>query len=204
MKTSFVTGMSRLILFTAFLNIQATYAQPVTHEFLTGANGKPVDKAIKAPLPVSPGKNLKDSDSVSVSPGSLNNSNSFLNDINIHAIRDFIKRFDNPIDIKWTKVKKGYIAACTLKGTRSTVAYDIKGEWVYTIKYYEESKLPRSIRAIVKRIYYDYTITLVEEIVQQINNEPVYLVHIKDESTCKIVLVDNNGEMVVIEDHDNA
>jgi len=41
----------------------------------------------------------------------------------------------------------------------------------------------------------------VEEIVQQIQMEPSYLVHMQDSTTWKNVLV-CNGEMVVVEDFD--
>ena len=131
-------------------------------------------------------------------------SNGHLNDLNIHATRDFLKRFDNPADVKWYKEKDGYIVLCMLDSIKNTIAYNRKGDWVYTIKSYTESKLPREIRAFVKSVYYDYTIIQVEEIVQQVNNEPVYQIHMKGENTWKILLVGSNGEMVLLKDYDNS
>jgi hypothetical protein len=58
--------------------------------------------------------------------------------------------------------------------------------------------MSRDIRAQVKSTYYDYTITLVEEI-EQINNPLVYLVHLADASTWKIVSV-CDGEMETVQD----
>ena len=81
------------------------------------------------------------------------------------------------------------------------VTYNRIGDWQYTIVNYDEKKLPEDIRAMVKSTYYDYAITQVEEIVQQIQNEPSYLIHMKDDKTWKNVLV-CNGEMVVVEDYD--
>jgi hypothetical protein len=59
------------------------------------------------------------------------------------------------------------------------VFYDNKGRWVYTIKWYGEKDLPRSVRTLVKRTWYDHTITQVDEVLQ--GNAPVvYIVHMED------------------------
>jgi hypothetical protein len=77
-------------------------------------------------------------------------------------------------------------------------AYDARGNWVYTIKAYDEWKMPKQVRHLVKSTYYDYTITQVEEI-DRPNEHKVYLVHMCDATTWKNVQV-RDGEMVVVED----
>src|SRR5882724_11093897 len=124
--------------------------------------------------------NIQVSNAQSVSYGDLP---TYLNDINTHATRDFLRRFDNPVDVKWHKEKGGYIATCILRDIKTTIAYNRKGDWVYTIKYYTESKLPREVRAFVKSVYYNNKITKVKKIVQKIKNEPVYQVQMKGENT---------------------
>jgi len=158
-------------------------------------------QAIKASMPIKQKNHPKDSAAVSGIPGKIVTTGNYLNEINTHATRDFIQRFNNPANVEWTKCGKGYIVTCTLAAIRSRVAYNAGGNWVYTIKYLTESQMPREVRALVKSSYYDYTITQVEEIVQQINTDPVYLVHMKDDHTWKNVLV-GNGEMVVMEEYD--
>ena len=52
---------------------------------------------------------------------------------------------------------------------------------------YDEKKLPPEIRAQVKRVYYDFAITGVQEI--RVGDKLVYLVYMRDESVCQTVRV---------------
>ena len=52
----------------------------------------------------------------------------------------------------------GYIAKFTADSVKTIVAYGIRGAWHYTLRYYNEKKLPHDVRTIVKRTYYDYDI----------------------------------------------
>jgi hypothetical protein len=49
----------------------------------------------------------------------------------------------------------------------------------------------------VKSNYYDYTITVVQEIT--LHSQTIYLVHMQDETTWKVLKV-ADGEMSIIED----
>ena len=106
----------------------------------------------------------------------------YLNDISTRAAGDFVKRYSGAADAKWYKTDDGYIVKFLLKDIKHKSAYDKSGTWVYTIKHYDESKMPRDIRHIVKRQYYDYTISQVEE-VNYLNNPVSYIVHMQDEKT---------------------
>ncbi|HMI63045.1 MAG TPA: hypothetical protein VK518_19140, partial [Puia sp.] len=61
-----------------------------------------------------------------------------------------------------------------------------------------EKQLPRDVRAIVKSTYYDFVITLVRII--EIPDHMVYLVHMEDENSIKIVRVSEEYEMDVLEE----
>jgi len=65
------------------------------------------------------------------------------------------------------------------------------------VSYYDEKNLPVEIKAIVKPIYYDYTISRVEEV--HANDQIVYFVHLQNDSRLKTVKV-CEGEMDLIED----
>ncbi len=149
----------------------------------------------KSSLAVDYGTSYMDSSAVSKPHSDLFNGNSYLNNLNIRASRDFVKRFDNPVNVEWTKEAKGFIVTCMLDSIKSKIAYNSSGDWVYTIKFYNEAGLPRDIRARIKSVYYDYTITQVEEIVQRIHNDPVYQVHMKDDNTWKVIWL--SGKMDV-------
>jgi hypothetical protein len=174
MKKHFITASLLLVLTAGCVHAQAVRTSLVSH-----------------------GRPAKDSSSTA----GLSAKTPHLNEFNVHATRDFMKRFKDPKDVKWSKASGGYIVAFTIDSIKSRTAYNSSGEWVYTIRYYNEWKLPKEVRAQVKSTYYDYTITQVEEIIQSIQNEPSYLIHMKDDKSWKNVLV-CNGEMTVVEDYD--
>jgi hypothetical protein len=178
MKKHIITACTLLVLTSSCVHAQVIRTSQVTH-----------------------GKHVKDTASTASLPKNSSPSKSYLNEFNTNATRDFMKRFKDPTDVQWTKEAKGFIVAFNVNGIKTRTAYNSSGDWVYTIKYYDEWKLPKDVRAQVKSTYYDYTITQVEEIVQQIQSEPTYLVHLQDSKTWKNVLV-CNGEMVVMEEFD--
>lgn len=124
------------------------------------------------------------------------NDKSILKEINPNAIKDFKKTFAARNKV-WFKLDKGFTATFSLGEIRNVVVYNNKGKWQYTIRIYNEDKLPQNIRATVKSACYDYSITLVEEI--HTIDGIAYLVHMQDETTWKIVKVSANGEMELFE-----
>lgn len=127
-------------------------------------------------------------------------SHMFLNELNIRASRDFLKRFQNPTEVFWSKSCRGYQVSCIDQGIKCRTAYTINGGWQYTIRSYDEWKLPKDVRALVRSTYYDYHITQVDEILQHGNEEPTYLVHLKGEKTWKNVII-KDGEIIEREEY---
>jgi len=127
-------------------------------------------------------------------------SHMYLNELNMRATRDFLKRFQNPTDVLWSKSCKGYMVTCKDQGIQSRTAYTNNGGWLYTIKFYDEWKLPKDVRALVRSTYYDYHITQVDEILQHGTEEPIYLVHLKDERSWKNVMI-KDGEIIEREEY---
>lgn len=128
----------------------------------------------------------------------LNPGNGYLNSLNTRALRDFLKKYEKATDVVWYGVDKGFIVRFRIDSALSRSAYTARGQWVYTIKQYYEKQMLRNLRAMVKSSYYDYEITLVEEIEQP--NQPVkYIVHLQDDVCWKNLLV-SDGKMEVIED----
>lgn len=128
----------------------------------------------------------------------LNPGGVYLNNINTRALRDFVCRYEDASEVTWYGVKDGFIVRFFTDSLPARSAYKKNGHWVYTILTYYESKMPQPVRHLVKSTYYDYSITLVEQIEQP--NEPVkYVVHLQDAVSWKNVLV-SNGQMDLIED----
>lgn len=119
--------------------------------------------------------------------------------INARAISDFQGRYNKVNNAMWfVDPKGGYISYFVRDGYGDRVIYNEKGRWLYSLIIYDESKLPKDIRAMVKSAYFDLTITLVEEV--QSLDGVAYIVDLEDKSTIKVIKIDNEGEMKVLQD----
>jgi hypothetical protein len=125
-------------------------------------------------------------------------TNSEMSTISIKAIKNFKSSFKEATDAQWSKIKNGYVAWFKLSGIVNRTFYDKRGNWYFTVAYYDETKLPRDVRAIVKRVYYDYTISGIQEI--SIEDKVIYLVTVQDEKTLKTLRV-CDGDMDIVGDY---
>jgi hypothetical protein len=119
----------------------------------------------------------------------------------VHAtvLRDFILRFDDVTASRWVKSDKGSTMYFTKDGYNNRAVYDHKGKWQYALLFYNEAKMPHDIRAVVKREYYDFDISVVEEVWATAGK--AWLVHLEDESTHRIVKVNTDLEMETMEEY---
>ena len=98
-----------------------------------------------------------------------------LNAIPIKAMRDFKKRYAG-VNETWI-IKDGFLARFSENAVTTTICYNKNGKWMYSIQRYNETKLPMDVRATVKSIYYDYTITHAKEI--SLPGKTVFLVYLQ-------------------------
>ncbi len=127
------------------------------------------------------------------------NTNS-LGDVSPKAVKDFSKNYRNVTGATWDKSSEGFRAKFILNDVKNAVYYDTKGRWAGSLKTYSEYKMPRDIRATVKREYYDYSIEMVQEVETPLSeNGPTYLVYVQDTHRYKILLV-HDGDMQVWQD----
>jgi hypothetical protein len=118
--------------------------------------------------------------------------------ISMKAIKDFKDRFTGVTDEKWFSLHGGFEATCIQDGFTNRAYYDKKGHWQYSLKFCTEKKIPVFVRSMVRRAYYDFTITLVQVI--EIPGHTAYMLHLEDETTHKIIRVTEEGEMDVYEE----
>lgn len=131
---------------------------------------------------------------------SLHVSSLPINKVHVRAMRDFLKRDEAATNADWNVVETGYVVKYTGKNnSKCRTVYNSRGEFVYTIRQYYENVMPRDVRGIVKSQYYDYTITVIEEIEQRMK-PLVYVVHLEDSTTLKNVRVCDR-EMEVLEEY---
>jgi hypothetical protein len=119
--------------------------------------------------------------------------------INARAIKDFQGRYKKVYNAMWFSDPKGGFTSYFIQdGYGDRVIYDKKGHWQYSLIIYDENKLPQDIKAAVKMTYFDLAITLVEEV--QTTEGVEYIIYLEDKSNIKVIKVNNEGEMKVLQD----
>ncbi|MBO9199923.1 MULTISPECIES: hypothetical protein [Niastella] len=119
--------------------------------------------------------------------------------VHVRAMRDFLKRDKTVANVDWMIVETGYVAKYTdANNSNCRTVYNNRGDFVYTIRQYYENKLPRDIRGMVKSVYYDYAITLVEQI-EETRKPLVYVVHLEDATTFMNVRVSEKEMEIMAE-----
>ena len=126
--------------------------------------------------------------------------NLMLNNINLHAIRDFMNRFKEVSNEKWYGVEGGFVAKFKAGNIAAMVTYRKNGEWLYTINSFDQELMPEEVRLLVKQTYHNYDILHVKEIEVPKQDSPIFLVYIQNTTTIKILRV-QDGQMEVLHDY---
>jgi hypothetical protein len=113
------------------------------------------------------------------------------------AARDLARSFKNVSGENWFNLPDGYFVRFNSNNIDHMVFFDQKGNRRYTIRNYDETKLPVDVRHIVRSTYYDYDIRLVQEIESDLGTI-TYLVHLEGKTEWMNVRI-VNGEMDVFE-----
>jgi len=119
--------------------------------------------------------------------------------VNINAVRHFIRSHKNVSDERWFKTKDGYIANFLSKGIDTRIVYDDKGRWLYNLLVYTEDKLPLDIRHRVKSEYYDDNITEIRQ--YETRDKTVYIVLMKDQQSNTKILKVSDDELKDVTPH---
>ncbi len=112
--------------------------------------------------------------------------------ISAKALKDFTKTHAKNFSAKWYVIMDGFVAQYKEDGITTKVFYDKKGRWVADLLTYQEDKLPKAIRHLVKSTYYDFNINIVNEV--RAGNATAYLVKIEGKTSFKTIHV-QDGEM---------
>jgi len=111
--------------------------------------------------------------------------------VSTKAVRSFKRAFKNVTDEKWYEMTDGYRVNFTAKDTRCRLDYDKKGNWLHTIRYYDQKMLPTEVRRLVVSSYLDYSIRTVEEI-QAPHTDIFYVIHLEGEANWINIKVSDN------------
>ncbi|MCW3092824.1 MAG: hypothetical protein JWP81_3893 [Ferruginibacter sp.] len=111
------------------------------------------------------------------------------------ALKNFTKAYKGVSGESWEKIDGGFSAKFVSNDVHTRIYFDKKGNWDASLKGYTEDKMPRAIRNIVKREYFDYTITYVQEVeTLESKGIPTYVIHMEDSTSIKLLRV-HDGEM---------
>ena len=97
-----------------------------------------------------------------------------------------------------TKPSSGYVVHSVIDGRQAMSAYNKKGKWIYTIQQYSIDNLDKNILDRVRSVYYDFGVTGIQK-VEQPGSDAVYIVHLENTKSIKLVRL-TNDEMEVVQD----
>jgi len=132
------------------------------------------------------------------SPATGTAYSSDLSSLSNKVVKNFKKNFKNADDLRISNFENRTYIYCKTNGIVNRVRYDKRGNWDYTIRYYEENQLPSEIRKQVKRTFFDFDISGVTEV--SVGDKTAYLVRIKSIETWKTVKV-LEDEMTIVESY---
>jgi len=135
-------------------------------------------------------KNSVPSENPEVSPAVLVSENTASASMS-KAVKNFEKTFKNVADEKWYEMPDGFRVTFTEKDVRCRLDYDKKGNWMHTIRYYDEKELPVEVRRLVVSSYLDYSIRTVEE-VEAPHDVKFYVIHLEGETNWINIKVSDN------------
>ncbi|MEO6720815.1 MAG: hypothetical protein ABIN67_10620 [Ferruginibacter sp.] len=124
--------------------------------------------------------------------------------ISTKALKSFSRSYKKGVNEKWSVIADGFAAFFMEDNVRTIVYYNTKGAQVGTLKGYAEDKMSPSLRDLVKRQYYDFKITYVNE-VETFNSggKPTYVINVEDEKHILQLRV-NDGEIEIWKKYNKA
>ncbi len=118
--------------------------------------------------------------------------------VKARAVYDFQIRFTDASQVQWYSDRNGYTSYFKKDGYSDRAFYGKNGHWMFSVIYKQENQLPKDIRAAIKSVYYDWNITMVEE-VQSLEGKG-YIVYLEDKSSIRILKVNADTEVETMMD----
>jgi hypothetical protein len=118
--------------------------------------------------------------------------------VKARAVYDFQIRFNDASQVQWYSDHNGYTSYFKKDGYNDRAFYNKNGRWMFSVIYKHENQLPKDIRAAIKSVYYDWNMTMVEE-VQSMEGKG-YIIYLEDKSTIRILKVNADSEMETMMD----
>jgi len=118
-------------------------------------------------------------------------------DVNEKVLRIFEATFPVVTDVKWKEYADYYSASFRQNGVQTEVRYDKEGNFISSLRYYKEERLPLSVLTQVKKRYSTKSIFGVTELT--VGSDIAYFVTLEDEKTWLVIKADQSGNLQVHE-----
>ncbi len=118
-------------------------------------------------------------------------------DVNAKVLKAFNESFTHAQNVVWNEGKGYYDVSFRQNDIQTRVRYDSKGNFIQSIRYYNEQQLPLNVLARLKKQYNGKKVFGVTEMTT--TSEIIYRIVLEDEKNWLIVHADAAGSIEEIE-----
>ena len=116
-------------------------------------------------------------------------------DVNEKVLKVFESTFPVVTDVKWKEYTDYYSASFKQNTIQTEVRYDKEGNFISSLRYYKEERLPLSILTQLKKRFSTRSIFGVTELT--VGSDVAFFVTLEDEKTWLVVKADQSGNLQV-------
>ena len=120
-----------------------------------------------------------------------------VDNVNEKVLRAFQETFPVVNEVKWKEYSNYYTVSFKQHNIQSEVRYDKEGNFLSSLRYYQEDMLPLSVLHQIKKKYSKKTIFGITELI--VGTDVAYFVKLEDEKSWLTVKADQQGNLSVYE-----
>ena len=120
-----------------------------------------------------------------------------VDNVNEKVLRAFQETFPVVNEVKWKEYSNYYTVSFKQHNIQSEVRYDKEGNFLSSLRYYQEDMLPLSVLHQIKKKYSKKTIFGITELI--VGTDVAYFVKLEDEKSWLTIKADQQGNLSVYE-----
>ncbi len=120
-----------------------------------------------------------------------------VDNVNEKVLRAFQETFPVVNEVKWKEYSNYYTVSFKQQNIQSEVRYDKEGNFLSSLRYYQEDMLPLSVLHQIKKKYSKKSIFGVTELI--VGTDVAYFVKLEDEKSWLTIKADQQGNLSVYE-----
>lgn len=116
-------------------------------------------------------------------------------DVNEKVLKVFETTFPVVTDVKWKEYTDYYSASFKQNGIQTEVRYDKEGNFISSLRYYKEERLPLSILTQIKKKFSNKSVFGVTELTT--GTDVAYFITLEDQKSWVVVKADQSGNLQI-------